>query len=186
MLLSARAKINRGKALQALLYLVSRLPDPANIYNVLKCIWFADRDHLEQFGRQIYGERYFAPEHGPVPSFAYNMIKYAAGRDDTFDLDWDELSASFEATKTKIRAKKQPVLEELSRSELMCLNAAAKKYGNLSFAKLKRISHQSKAFRNADANGGIEIEAILSELKNGTELKKHILEDRHPGEATLK
>jgi len=183
--LQQRSKVNRSKALHALLYVVSRLPQPANIYNVLKCIWFADRDHLEQFGRQIYGERYFAPKHGPVPSLAYNMIKYAADREDTFNLSWPELLESFAANTTGISARKQPVLEELSRSELICLNAAVKKYGSLSFSRLKRISHQSRAYQEADENGDIDLEAILSELKNAKELKRHIFEDRHPGSAKV-
>lgn len=173
-------KFSKQKALHTLLYVVSRLPQPANVYNVLKCIWFADRAHLERFGRQIYGESYFAPEHGPVPSRAYDMVKYVSGRS-SWDLHWPELFEAISATKTEITSKISPDLDVLSRSELICLNESCEKYGQLSFGKLKRLSHQSDAFKNADQNGEINFDALVDELGDG-ELREHLL-DRYPGEA---
>jgi len=174
-------KFDRRKALHTLLYVISRLPQPANIYNVLKCIYFADREHLEQYGRQIYEETYFAPEHGPVPSRAYDIVKYAAGRA-SWDIKFPEALEALEATKTELSKKIEPDLNIFSRSELICLSDAAKKYGTLSFNKLKHLSHQSKAFRKADPNGDIDLDDLILELHDGKELKQHLL-DRHPGKA---
>lgn len=174
-------KFDQRKALHVLLYVASRLPHPANIYNVLKCIWFADREHLEQYGRQIYGETYFAPEHGPVPSGAYDIVKYAAGRS-SWDLRFPEALEAMNANNTEVSARIEPDLDLLSRSELICLTNAAKKYGKLSFGKLKTLSHQSKAFRNAGPNGEINLEALIRELHDGKDIERHIL-DRHPGVA---
>lgn len=172
---------NPRKALHALVYVTSRLPQPANVYNVLKCIWFADREHLEKYGRQIYGETYFAPEHGPVPSRAYDLIKYVSGRPN-WPIDLPEAFEALTATSTEISSKVDPDLELFSRSELICLGNAAQKYGKLSFGKLKTISHKSKAFKRADFNGDIDFDALLSELTDGEAIKQH-LEDRSPGHA---
>ena len=76
----AFAKFDQRKALHAMLFVVTHLPKPANVYNVLKCLYYADRKHLQEYGRQIYGETFYALEHGPVPSAAYEIIKYANGR----------------------------------------------------------------------------------------------------------
>ena len=36
---------------------------------------FADKKHLERYGRFITGDTYSAMENGPVPSFAYDVVK---------------------------------------------------------------------------------------------------------------
>lgn len=172
---------NRLKALHALLYVVSRLPQPANIYNVLKCVYYADRQHLEDFGRQMYAETYCAMEHGPVPSLAYDIVKYVAGRS-KWDYKFQEALESLAATDMTLRAKNNPNLELFSKSELICLSNSAKTYGSLSFAQLKKISHQGEAFRKASHNGEMSINDLADELDKTGALKKH-LTDRHPGEA---
>jgi uncharacterized phage-associated protein len=165
-----------------LLLVVSRLRQPANVYNVLKCLWFADRDHLERFGRQIYGETYFAPEHGPVPSGAYDIVKYVAGRLKLWDLHFPEALECVEANATEIAAKRRPDLDLLSKSEIACLTEAARKYGGLSFRELKALSHQSEAFKNADLNGEISLTDVVNELPSGQAVLEHMA-DRHPGSA---
>src|SRR5438445_12170650 len=76
----AKAQFDQRKALHAMLFVVTHLPKPANVYNVLKCLYYADRKHLQEYGRQIYGETFYALEHGPVPTPSYEIIKYANGR----------------------------------------------------------------------------------------------------------
>lgn len=176
-----RRAFNSRKALHALIYLTSRLPQPANVYNVLKCIWFADREHLEQYGRQIYGEVYFAPEHGPVPSRAYELVKYVGGRAN-WPLDCPEALEALTATRTGISNRIDPDLSLFSKSELICLNNAVQRYGTLSFGQLKRLSHKSAAFRNADPNGDISIDDVLAELQDGDAVTRH-LADSSPGAA---
>ncbi|WP_409530306.1 Panacea domain-containing protein [Shinella sp.] len=44
-------------------------------FHALKTLYYADRAHLQRYGRPITGDRYIAMENGPVPSYAYNAVK---------------------------------------------------------------------------------------------------------------
>lgn len=180
----AKAKFDQRKALHAMLFVVTHLPKPANVYNVLKCLYYADRKHLQEYGRQIYGETFYALEHGPVPSAAYEIIKYANGRA-KWDLQFHEAFELLGVNDIHVSARGPVDTELLSRSDMACLLDAARKYGKMPFGKLKKLSHQGKAFENADENGEMKLADLIDELRDGEAVAAH-LKDRNPGEAHLK
>ncbi len=177
----AKAKFDQRKALHALLYVAQHIPKPANVYNVLKCLYYADRKHLQEYGRQIYGETFYALEHGPVPSAAYEIVKYVAGRA-KWDLDFPEALELLEVSDVYLTARGGADTDLLSRSDMACLLDAARKYGTMPFGKLKTLSHRGKAFENADPNGEMKLADLIAELKDSEAIASH-LDDRNPGEA---
>jgi uncharacterized phage-associated protein len=180
----AKAKFDQRKALHAMLFVVTRLPTPANVYNVLKCLYYADRKHLQEYGRQIYGDTFYALEYGPVPSGAYDIVKYISGRA-KWDLNFPEALGLLEARGDRLAARGEPDTELLSRSDMACLLEAAQKYGSMSFRRLKKLSHQGKAFENADPNGEMKLSDLIDELKGAEAIASH-LKDRAPGEVHTK
>jgi uncharacterized phage-associated protein len=180
----AKAKFDQRKALHAMLFVVTHLPKPANVYNVLKCLYYADRKHLQEYGRQIYGETFYALEHGPVPSAAYEIIKYANGRA-KWDLQFPEAFELLDVNDIHVSARGPVDTDLLSRSDMACLLEAARKYGKMPFNKLKKLSHQGKAFENADPNGEMKLADLIEELRDGEAVASH-LKDRNPGEAPAK
>jgi len=177
----AKAKFDQRKALHALLFVVTHLSKPANVYNVLKCVYYADRKHLQEYGRQIYGETFYALEHGPVPSAAYEIVKYANGRA-KWDLRFPEAIELLEVNDIYLSARGAVDTDLLSRSDMACLLDAARKYGRMSFGRLKKLSHQGKAFENAGPNGEMKLSDLVGELKESEAVASH-LRDRAPGEA---
>ena len=177
----AEAKFDQRKALHALLFVVTHVPKPANVYNVLKCLYYADRKHLQEYGRQIYGDTFYALEHGPVPSAAYEIVKYANGRA-KWDLRFPEALELLDVDDVHMSARGAPDTDLLSRSDMGCLLDAACKYGTMPFGKLKRLSHQGKAFENADPNGEMKLVDLIDELRDSKAVASH-LKDRNPGEA---
>jgi uncharacterized phage-associated protein len=177
----AKAKFDQRKALHALLFVVTHLSKPANVYNVLKCVYYADRKHLQEYGRQIYGETFYALEHGPVPSAAYEIVKYASGRA-KWDLRFPEAIELLEVNDIYLSARGPADTDLLSRSDMACLLDAARKYGRMSFGRLKKLSHQGKAFENAGPNGEMKLSDLIGELKESEAVASH-LRDRAPGEA---
>src|ERR1700694_4392351 len=103
----AKAKFDQRKALHEILFVVTHLPKPGNVYNVLKCLYYADRKHLQEYGRQIYGETFYALEHGPVPSAAYEIVKYADGRA-KWDLKFPEALELLEVNDVCLSARGAP------------------------------------------------------------------------------
>lgn len=181
---TVKPQFNQRKALHALLYVVTHVPKPADVYNVLKCLYYADRKHLQEYGRQIYGETFYALEHGPVPSAAYDIVKYVDGRM-KWDLQFPEAIELLDVNDHYLGAKGKVDTDLLSKSDMACLLDAAKKYGRMPFGKLKKLSHQGKAFENADPNGEMKLSDLIDELKGAEAVASH-LKDRAPGEAHAK
>ena len=166
-----RQRFDANKAIEVLLYIAQKSP---KIYNALKVFYFADKDHLSKYGRLICGDSYVAMRHGPVPSGAYDLVKYARG--DRFcwgDLPIDE---AFAVQGHNIVPRREPDLDFLSETDKECLELAIDKYGHLSFRQLKRLSHD-EAYEAADENDFIQIEAIANTLPN-RELLLDYLETR--------
>lgn len=175
---------NAKKAVNALLYVGARLGQPADVYTALKAIYFADTDHLKNFGRTIYGETYSALEHGPVPSASYDLVKVVGGRMpyavDAFPGAADALFAD----RTNIYVKREADIDVFSRSELMSLDRGVERVRGKTFSQIKRMSHDD-AWRKSDPNGEIAIESILAMLDPSGALLQHFT-DRFPGEAEVR
>lgn len=163
-------KPNLQKALEVLLYVARRVP---NMYNALKCIYFADKLHLAQYGSFIYGDEYVAMNYGPVPSAAFDIVKQVRG-DGRTCLSIDPADV-FEMDGYLIRPKRDADLRMLSASERGCLDQAIDTYGSLAFGELRRISHADAAYQNADENAFISVEAIVNSI--GDEDLHELLED---------
>ena len=179
-----KLKFDQRKAFHALLFVVQHISRPANVYNVLKCLYYADRKHLQEHGCQICGDTFYAFEHGPVPSAACEIVKYAGGRA-KWDLKFPEALELLEVNDVYLSARGAPDAELLSRSDMVCLLEAARKYGTMPFGKLKKLSRQGKAFENADSNGEMQLADLIDELCDSKAVAAH-LKDRNPGEPDAK
>ena len=146
-------KFDPSKAKASILFVASRLSEPggkhADLYKLLKCIYFADKKHLAQYGRSLYGDFYVPMEHGPVPSKTYDMVK--AVRGDSFcraDAAKWGLSQAFRVEDNDIIPLHDPDMDELSPSDIECLQEAIRKLAPLSFGEIKGLSHDD-AFNSA-------------------------------------
>ena len=166
--MSIRRRPNITKALQVLLYVTREVPD---MYNALKVIYLADKQHLQEYGRFIYGDQYVAMQHGPVPSLAYDIVKQVRG-DGSCVVPGAEEYLSLDGT--DIIAHRDPDLDLLSESDVECLDEAIERYGNMSFAELRNISHSDDAFQSADQNGFMSLAAIAESLPNSDELLEYL------------
>ena len=156
------------KAIEVLLHIAER---STNIYNILKVLYFADREHLAKYGRLICGDSYVAMRHGPVPSGAYDLIKHARG--DGFRWMNVPITEAFSIQGHTVVPRRKANLDLLSESDLECLDAAIAKYGHLSFSRLKNLSHD-KAYESSDENDFIPLEAIVKTLPDGDLLLSYL------------
>jgi hypothetical protein len=63
------------KALAAILWMLDRSGRTLDLHTILKTCYFADKAHLNQHGRPIFGASYRAMRFGPVPQEIYEMTK---------------------------------------------------------------------------------------------------------------
>lgn len=169
-----RTRFDSEKALEAILYVASRAPIP-DIYHVGKILYFADRLHLERYGRLISGDNYSAMKDGPVADNAYDIIKIARG-DGRYipngcDVDTirSTLSVSDGRGGHRVRALRPVDDDAFSDSDIACINEALEIYGRMSFGEIRRISHDN-VWESANENGDIPLEVLAASCEDGEKL----------------
>ncbi|OGL42574.1 MAG: hypothetical protein A2161_05205 [Candidatus Schekmanbacteria bacterium RBG_13_48_7] len=165
-------KFNPKKAIETILYITEYYN---NVYKVLKTIYFADRYHLSEWGRTIYGEFYAALNYGPVPSTAYDFIKFVRGdgqMNPPIEIAQDFAMVDFKTIRPLRKADRQ----YLSDSEIGCLNKSINFCKNKSFDELCKLSHDD-AFKSADENGIISMINLIDSLPNAKNLKEHLFKE---------
>mgnify|MGYP001586342945 CR=1 FL=1 len=159
------------KALQVILWIAGRVRS-ANFHRISKIAYFADRVHLQKYGRQICGDSYVAMMHGPVPSGIYDMLK--AVRGDGHSPLVDKAKEAFDVVgKYNVVPKREADADFFSESDVECLDWAVKTYGRKSFDELTRLSHDA-AWKKTDENDLIDITTIIKTLPNAKELLEHL------------
>ena len=176
---------NIEKGIESLLYILDLLEKTVEptIHSVSKVLYFADKEHLEKYGRFICGDSYYAMKHGPVPSQIYNLLKLVRGDlspsfQPSQEISEQVLQAFKIVDKHDIKKLRQANTDFLSDSDMECLNHSAVKYGGLSFAKLTELSHD-RAWESADENDLIDVEDIIKTFDDSIEILEH-LQDPHP------
>ena len=154
-------KFNECKTINAVLYIVERLKRK-DFHKIFKLLYFADREHLNVYGRTITGDTYIAMADGPVPSNLYDILKSVRGdgyyKDDGkfgqyFTIvDWDLL-------KTTVK----PDLSELSKTDLKCIDCVLKLYADMTWDEIREKSHDY-AWRNTIQNRVIDFSNIIREI----------------------
>lgn len=155
------------KAIEAILYIASKAPNP-DLYHVVKILYFADREHLDAYGRLITDDKYIAMKNGPVPSGAYDLIKSVRDKREHCPSggNIEHASTTFGVLPGyKIIAKRAVDDGLFSDSDLQCIDQAIEKYGSLSFSEINDLSHDA-VWQAANVNDEIPLEVIARSCTN--------------------
>jgi len=168
-----RFHLNEGKAIEALVWLANEQPG-ITFYYIVKVLFFADKIHLNRYGRPILGDQYVAMPHGPVPSTVYDML----GLDKFLDQGLlDELKKSLVIEAPAVKAARKPDMSVFSKSDIECLRESLRIYGHMSFGTLKRVTHEEEAYIDAPANGEMDyLKMIDKENPNREHIERQLLE----------
>ena len=159
-------QFDKTKALNALLYVANRV-QRKDFHKIFKIIYFADRQHLNDWGRPITGDTYIAMEAGPVPSRMYDMLKIVRG--DSYLPDTEGLNNYFKVENWMYVTPLQDAdVNKLSRNEQEALDDSIAKYASLSYDEIKEKSHDV-AWRSTARDFSIKWEDIAREAGLSTE-----------------
>ncbi len=162
-----RFNFDRKKALEVLIYTSKKEP---NYYDTLKIIYFADRYHLEKYGRFICGDNYIAMKSGPVPSGIYDIINdVKLKRNDEFNNDFTIIN------EYTIKPLREPNMKKLSKSDIEAIDKSFEENKDLTYIEKKNKSHD-KSYKNAKRNDLISIEEIVKTLPNSEVILEHLKE----------
>lgn len=126
-----------AKATQAVLWLLHRHGGAMNKLKLVKLVFFADREHLRQYGRPIVGGDYRAMPHGPVSSELLDVINRTVS----------DRKGPFVAEGRRVVANAPLDEDVLSESEVEVLEDVDRNYGKHDGLRLRSVTHQLRAWR---------------------------------------
>jgi uncharacterized phage-associated protein len=156
--------ISHDKAIEAIIWLSNKQPG-IDIYHIVKIIFFADKMHLNRYGRPLIGDTYIKMEYGPVPSAIKDLI--------TRDM-WlsprqiEKISTAINIDRNNhysATPNRDADLSYFSKSDLNCLSESFENYKNSTFDELYTITHQERCYIEADEKGPIDY-TLMVDLDN--------------------
>ena len=168
---------NIEKAINVVLYVANKV-DKKDFHKIFKVIYFADKEHLSEWGRTISGDSYIAMNAGPVPTRIYDMLKIVRG-DSLYSSD-KELTAFysqfFEVNGNYfLIPKKEADCSLLSKSDMACLDKSISENSDLSFNAICEKSHDF-AWHNTPRDNMMNFADIMREDGNTEEFVSFINE----------
>lgn len=142
------------KLVQALALLSLRGVSDLTKLKASKLLYFADKIHLNRYGRPITGDSYACMDRGPVPSISLNEMNEAIQPEESDNepalLKVLEVhrDTKFPTFSLKDRNLFDP--ETFSRSELEVLEEVADYYGRKTAGQLIDLSHKESAWTRAN------------------------------------
>ena len=154
----ARYAVNTSKALEAILWLANERPG-IDVYHVVKAAFYADKDHLNRYGRPVTGDDYKADQFGPLGDVVYGLLK-----GDPLEIlalqSNGKLPFTVDDEAWRVNADRGPNLEKLSSSDVESLRVGLDLVADRSFDELFQLSHREQAYIAADG-GRMRYEDLL-------------------------
>lgn len=122
--------LNRDKAKAALLYIAEQVPE-VGVHQLSKILYFAEQAHLVNYGRPITGDSFLKLSYGPVPSYVNDKINQKA------DVDHSVHRVGY-----SVIPNERPDMDELSESDVECLDDSILCNRNKAFSQLTDESHK--------------------------------------------
>ena len=148
-----RLKPNEQRIRESVLFLVweaQRTGKHATKYDLVKSVFLADRRHLNVYGRPITFDRYFAMEHGPVPSRVYELLNADPAK---AGLPWQKDPAG-PTVFCYSNPSREVDLDVLSESDMEALAESFITVKSLGFAQIRKLTHEDAAYVDAWEDGG--------------------------------
>jgi len=162
------------KALEVILWLAERQPG-IDLYHVVKAAFYADKFHIDKYGRPVVGDNYRAAWWGPLPQVIYGLLCFqpmeilALGGN-------GKLPFRVEADTFRVYGERGPNTKRLSASDVEALEYGWNEVHDKSFDELVLKTHNDPAFQNAVA-GAMDYRDFISQTDPQRKRKIEYLEE---------
>ncbi|MFV0587468.1 Panacea domain-containing protein [Bacteroides reticulotermitis] len=134
----------------SVLFIIDKAGGALDKYRIFKSLYFANKEHLNRYGRLITSDDFYALPHGPVPTILSNVLNSVAGCPSKMNYDkelFSPISKSITSYKDDASnyysANELPDMDELSESDVECLIIGLSKCKDSSFDSIKKESHDA-------------------------------------------
>jgi uncharacterized phage-associated protein len=159
----AKFAFNESKAVEALAFVANEHPGFTPLF-VSKVFFFAEKWHLNKYGRPIIADTYIAMPQGPVPSTIKNYIdqnwNWASPPDGINDAIVIDRSGRLPKL---MPGKRKSNFEILSTTDIQCLKDAIAFCADKDSDELSDITHFEKSWKEADPNQPMAYENFVDD-----------------------
>jgi uncharacterized phage-associated protein len=141
---------NVQKAVEVILWFAAQ-SQTIDVYHVVKGAFFADKFHIQNFGRPVIGDQYRAVTWGPLPQVIYGIIRRQPIEMQALQSN-GYLPFRLE-NEYNIRADREPNIDLLSASDQKALRHGWNEVRDKSFHELIELTHADPAY--VKASGGV-------------------------------
>lgn len=142
---------DKRKLTEIVLYILNKTKG-LDYYHVFKIIYFANVQHLVEYGFPMVSDEFCALPDGPVPTDLYNCIKGDAYCDkELHDMLKESVSKGADDAYYMLEAKRKANMDYLSEADIKALDCSIAENANLPFGVLRTKSHGkewSRAFHS--------------------------------------
>jgi uncharacterized phage-associated protein len=156
----ARYPIHTAKVLEVVVWLANAMPG-IDIYHLVKAAFFADKYHLNQYGRPISGDEYEADVYGPLGHSIYRMLCFSPIEQLALGGN-SPLPFHVDGDKWQVRVDRAANMRLLSDSDVEALHHGLAQVKDRSFNELRAITHLDPAYVRADG-GRMKFEDLLDD-----------------------
>lgn len=136
--MTIRFKFAAHKAQAAIHWMVEQT-NSIDLHAGLKACYFADKSHLNEWRRPIFGATYKAMKFGPVPLEIYEMMKGEALW--KAELGVDQFAWELVGYRLRQTANSHPDLDALSETDIQHLSAGLERSLNMTFTERTDVTH---------------------------------------------
>jgi Protein of unknown function (DUF4065) len=152
-----RFQFDERKGTEALAYIAEKWPN-VTIFFASKVLFFAEKRHLNRYGRPIVADTFVAMTNGPVPSTLYDFVK------GNFGLSGDPecFAAAIDASNhPHLTARRVCDSSVFSGSDIECLDEAIAFCQPKTFSHLSQLTHQERAWADTPTNSAMDYELFI-------------------------
>lgn len=134
------------------LYVLNAFPNGVDYIKLFKILYFAQRQHLVNYGRTIIDDTFQARQFGPVSSFIRKGLKLKELSQDLpedFKMFGDGININIQPKCQIISTTVTPDMDELSVSEIKCLDRYIEEFRDMKSEEISAISHEDSAWKAA-------------------------------------
>lgn len=168
----------------AVLHILNKAGGTLDMYRIYNALYFANKEHLNRYGRLITSDTFFALPYGPVPTKLADVLdSVKTGKElrKSDKLLFSPIVTSLDHcgfdAENYFTAKEVPDLDELSDSDIECLNIGLNKCAGRDFCEIKDESHD-KAWKRAYAKPDHKSIDVLDMVDDTNQsMKEYVLDN---------
>lgn len=163
------------KIANAIIYFIDNNVHSLGSTKLMKLCFYADKYHLEEYGKPIFNHSYTKLPRGPVPTWLYSIVITSISGN--YDYDFQEEvnvfneyigieEVSYNKYTQVIFTKKQEFNNKFfSKTQLKILNKVIEEFRTITAAEISELSHTTNAWKNVEMNEQITYESMVDDEK---------------------